>query len=149
MEKRIKSNKLIAKAKNNINSIKSESYDLAPEEIEDKSWDSNVFTIKYDIYRLKNVRKDADRHLRSDANRDIKKKEVWKSIWNWGAGSRFGQNTKRKFFLSKRKLHLRVAIKAQLKGNYFITRISSLWQEREAKEADTSSSIGSQKKTVT
>ena len=76
LEKRIKSNKLIAKAKNNINSIKSESYDLAPEEIEDKSWDSNVFTIKYDIYRLKNVKKDADRHLRSDANRDIKKKEV-------------------------------------------------------------------------
>ena len=76
MEKRIKSNKLIAKAKNNINSTKSESYDLAPEEIEDKSWDSNVFTIKYDIYRLKNVKKDADRHLRSDANRDIKKKEV-------------------------------------------------------------------------
>ena len=76
LEKRIKSNKLIAKAKNNINSIKSESYDLAPEEIEDKSCDSNVFTIKYDIYRLKNVKKDADRHLRSDANRDIKKKEV-------------------------------------------------------------------------
>lgn len=37
LEKRIKPNKLIAKAKNNINSIKSESYDLAPEEIEVKS----------------------------------------------------------------------------------------------------------------
>lgn len=31
--------------------------------------------MKYDIYRLKNVKKDADRHLRSDANRDIKKKK--------------------------------------------------------------------------
>ena len=72
LKNRIKPNKPIVKPTNNINDNKSEKYGLTLDEIEAKSLTRNVSRIKYDIYRLKKVKKDADRCSRSEANCDIK-----------------------------------------------------------------------------
>ena len=64
MKRRIRSNKLIQKATNNLNNIKSVKYGCALEQIELESINSTEFKEEYDFNSLRKVELDADRRER-------------------------------------------------------------------------------------
>ena len=56
VKKNIKSNKLIRKATNNLNNIKTTKYSFAPGKIEAKSSANDQCRVEYDFYRLQKVK---------------------------------------------------------------------------------------------
>ena len=72
LKERIKLKKFLAKAKNNMNSVRSKKYGLVPKETEARSLANDVFRIKYNIYCLKKIKTDAGRHSIFNDNYEIK-----------------------------------------------------------------------------
>ena len=72
LKEKIKPKKFIAKAKNNMNSVRSKKYGLLPKETEVRSLANDVFRIKYNIYCLKKIKTDAGRHSIFNDNYEIK-----------------------------------------------------------------------------
>ena len=70
--KKIKPNKFIEKATNNLNITKTAKYDFVPEKIEAKSIASEQIREECDFYRLQKVKKDAARRSRYDNKRNIR-----------------------------------------------------------------------------
>ena len=76
LKKRIRPNKLIENATNDLNSVKSGNYSFAREQIQAKSIKSEELIEEYDFHRLKKVKQDADRSLRRDTKKDSRFKKT-------------------------------------------------------------------------
>ena len=84
LKKRIKPNKLIVEATKNMKTVKCKKYGLSPTKIETESITSEFLKIKYHIYRLAKVKKDAGRRLGSDRNHDIRIRKKLRDLLKTG-----------------------------------------------------------------
>ena len=75
LKKKLNSRKLIIKAVQNMNNIKSVKYGLEPEVVEKRSLADENFKEKYDFHRLNQVTKAFERYKKHDINVDRKKKK--------------------------------------------------------------------------
>ena len=75
LKKRLNSAKLIKKAVQNMNNVKSSKYGFEPEYIERESLKDESFKERFDFHRLKRVTKDFKRYKRHDIQFDLKRKK--------------------------------------------------------------------------
>ena len=74
LKKRLNSAKLIKKAVQNMNNVKTSKYGFEPEYIESESLKDENFKERFDFHRLKQVTKDFERYKRHDIQFDLKRK---------------------------------------------------------------------------
>ena len=75
LKKRLNSAKLIKKAVQNMNNVKSSKYGFEPEYIERESLKDESFKERFDFHRLTQVTKDFKRYKRHDIRFDLKRKK--------------------------------------------------------------------------
>ena len=74
-KKKINSKQIVEKAVENLNKTNSEKYGVAPETIEKKTLENDIFKEIYDFYRLVKVTKNANRYERYNEKLDKKQKK--------------------------------------------------------------------------
>ena len=67
-----------------MKTVKCKKYGISPTKIETESLTSDVFRIKYNIYRLTKVKKDAGRQSGSDRNQDTRNRKKLRDLLKIG-----------------------------------------------------------------
>ena len=84
LRNRIISKKLIQKGTNKFKNNISIKYDLAPEQVESKCFQSEQFREGYNLHRLQKVKQDTDRGERSDKNNYMKQTKKLRALLDFG-----------------------------------------------------------------
>ena len=138
LKKRLNSAKLIKKAVQNMNNVKTSKYGFEPEYIESESLKDENFKERFDFHRLKQVTKDFERYKRHDIQFDLKRKKRLRESLRIGErvlilasrlkkkdapGVLYKSTTENKPFFSKKHIYtVRKIVKVNGVFNYWVSK---------------------------